>query len=335
MDYKFVSKFEDIDKNAWDDLIKKSQYGSVFQHSEMYEFWEKQDECDPFVFGIEENNNLLAVCQVVVQYNGTGLKKNFSKRAIIYGGAVISDTCEKDEVLTSLIKNMNKLLKSKAIYSEFRHAFLYKEFDKIFKENNYEYLPYQNFKISLTNEEEVFNNLTSEKRRQIRRSIKEGVEISYENTDFNIKGVYNIIKGIYLEKVKKPLPKLEFFNDLAKQKLGNIFALIYQGKVIGGGFLVFDNKCVYDWYRGGLDRDFKHQYPSTLAAWAVIKFGLDKQLSTFDFMGAGIKGEDYGVRNFKAQYGGELVEHGRYQKVLSPLKFKIAKLGLSILSKIR
>ncbi len=55
----------------------------------------------------------------------------------------------------------------------------------------------------MDDEDTIFANLTSEKRRQIRRSFKEGVEISYDNNDINIKGVYDIIKGIYVNKVKK------------------------------------------------------------------------------------------------------------------------------------
>ena len=32
-------------------------------------------------------------------------------------------------------------------------------------------------------------------------------------------------------------------------------------------------------------------------------------------MGAGKPDEDYGVRDFKAKFGGELLEHGRYLKI--------------------
>lgn len=334
MKYTFLTNIKEIDINSWVNLIKESNLSSVFQIPEIYNYWMKQEECIPYVFGIKNSiNELLATCLVVVQFNGTGIKKYFSRRAIIYGGPVIHNNCNKSEVLASLLEGINKKLKSKSIYVEFRNSFDYSELDEIFIENNYKYLPYQNFKIQLTDEKTIFSNLTSEKRRQIRRSFREGVEISYENNIFNIEGVYNIIKRIYEEKVKKPLPKLSFFKELTQFENGNVVALIYKGKVIGGGFLVFDNHTVYDWYRGGLDRDYKHLYPSTVAAWAVIKYGLTKNLKKFDFMGAGLKNEEYGVRKFKAQYGGLLVEHGRYQKIFKPKLFKLAKLGLKILKK--
>jgi lipid II:glycine glycyltransferase (peptidoglycan interpeptide bridge formation enzyme) len=52
-------------------------------------------------------------------------------------------------------------------------------------------------------------------------------------------------------------------------------------------------------------------------------------------MGAGKLDHDYGVRKYKMEYGGQLVEHGRFIKVLNPFWFKVGKLGLKILSKIR
>ncbi|RPD98008.1 peptidoglycan bridge formation glycyltransferase FemA/FemB family protein [Aureibaculum marinum] len=335
MAYIFECNYSKINKNSWSDLVKESNIGSIYQTPEMYKFWENQKECTPYIYTLNTTNNeLVAVCLVVVQYNGSGLKKHFSRRAIIYGGPVLTNNCDKQVVFNELITKVVKNLKSKAIYCEFRLSNNYCDFKPVFEENNFKYLPYQNFKIKLKDEEEVFGAFTSEKRRQIRRSFREGVEISYKNSDENILGVYNIIHQIYNDKVKKPLPKYEFFKNLAQFSNGNVVALIYEGKVIGGGFLVFDNHTVYDWYRGGLDRDYKHQYPSTVAAWAVMKYGFENKLTTFDFMGAGIKGEDYGVRKFKAQFGGELVEHGRYMRELNPILYKIAMFGLSILQKL-
>jgi lipid II:glycine glycyltransferase (peptidoglycan interpeptide bridge formation enzyme) len=47
-------------------------------------------------------------------------------------------------------------------------------------------------------------------------------------------------------------------------------------------------------------------------------------------MGAGKPDEDYGVRDFKAQFGGTLVEHGRFLKVNNPLIYKAAQIYLKL-----
>ena len=48
-------------------------------------------------------------------------------------------------------------------------------------------------------------------------------------------------------------------------------------------------------------------------------------------MGAGKPGDSYGVRDFKARFGGQLVEHGRYDYVLSPMLYNVGKMGVKIM----
>ena len=52
-------------------------------------------------------------------------------------------------------------------------------------------------------------------------------------------------------------------------------------------------------------------------------------------MGAGEPGVPYGVRDFKSEFGGKLVEHGRFLCVKKPLLYKIGVLGVKLLKKIR
>ena len=51
-------------------------------------------------------------------------------------------------------------------------------------------------------------------------------------------------------------------------------------------------------------------------------------------MGAGKPDDGYGVRDFKAKFGGQLVEHGRFLHVMNPLLYNIGKLGVKLLKKV-
>ena len=84
-----------------------------------------------------------------------------------------------------------------------------------------------------------------------------------------------------------------------------------------------------------MDSEFKDQYPSIMATLAAIEYANQNNISLFDFMGAGQPKEKYGVRDFKARFGGDLVEHGRYLKVLNPVLYAVGKLGLTIMSKFK
>ena len=94
---------------------------------------------------------------------------------------------------------------------------------------------------------------------------------------------------------------------------------------------VFVEKAIYEWYVCGLDEEYKEQYPSVMATYAAIEYAKQKGIPMFDFMGAGVPDQPYGVRDFKMEFGGEAVEYGRYLHIRKPLLYKIGKLGVKIL----
>jgi lipid II:glycine glycyltransferase (peptidoglycan interpeptide bridge formation enzyme) len=114
---------------------------------------------------------------------------------------------------------------------------------------------------------------------------------------------------------------------------GGKFLLVkYEGKIIGGMMCpVFADKAIYEWYVCGLDEKYKEQYPSVMATYAAIESAKQKGIPMFDFMGAGVPDKPYGVRDFKMEFGGAVVKHGRYLCVRKSLLYKIGKWGVKIL----
>ena len=51
-------------------------------------------------------------------------------------------------------------------------------------------------------------------------------------------------------------------------------------------------------------------------------------------MGAGKPDEGYGVRDFKARFGGTMVEEGRFIHVSHPVLYSIGKIGVKLLKGI-
>jgi lipid II:glycine glycyltransferase (peptidoglycan interpeptide bridge formation enzyme) len=50
-------------------------------------------------------------------------------------------------------------------------------------------------------------------------------------------------------------------------------------------------------------------------------------------MGAGEPGVPYGVRDFKAEFGGTMVEYGRFLHVAKPLLYRIGEAGVAFLKR--
>ena len=97
--------------------------------------------------------------------------------------------------------------------------------------------------------------------------------------------------------------------------------------------IVTDGKCVYEWFECGMNAEYKEQYPSVMATWAGMNYAHAHGCARYDMMGAGDPGKAYGVRDFKSEFGGAMVEHGRYLCVLKPVLYNLGAIGVKILRK--
>ncbi len=153
-------------------------------------------------------------------------------------------------------------------------------------------------------------------------------------TEEEVESFYRILEDLYTGKIKKPLLQKEVFLRIFRNKnIGEIFVVLFNKQVVGGMLCPFDKKNeMYEWYIGCLDEEMKQYkvYPSVLVTWEAIKYASIHGFKRFNFMGAGIKGKPYGVRDFKMQFGGKLVDAPRYIFVHNPLLYKIGRLAIQL-----
>jgi lipid II:glycine glycyltransferase (peptidoglycan interpeptide bridge formation enzyme) len=231
-----------------------------------------------------------------------------------------------------LLITAKKGLRRKAIYLEIRNYNSYSQYKNAFNATGFSYQPHLNFHVSTPDVETALKNLSTTRRREIKLSIKSGA-VWYETKNYNdIKTYYKILEDLYRTKVKTPLYPLEFFEKLADNTNGKIFIVKLNEKIIGGSVcVVLPDKTIYEWFVCGLDGQIKNVFPSTLATWAAIEYASTGRYICFDMMGAGKPGDEYGVRDFKSKFGGELVENGRFLSINNPLLFNIGKIAVNIL----
>ena len=324
---------KEISIEKWNKLLTLSLYTSPFQLPSFYNLFNAVSGLSADVFAVEERSEIKALCVVTLQKE-SGIKGFFSRRAIIYGGPVLYEAKEKEVEL--LISSIEKNLKRKVIYIEIRNLHDYNVYYEIFKRNNWRYLSYQNFIINCTDKDFLYNSMSNNRKRQIKKAISNGVKIKEAENLNEIKEYYTILHGLYSKKIKKPLFPYYFFKTFFESDLGVFLLVFFNDKVIGGIMCpVMPQKAIYEFYICGLDAEYKDQYPSVMATWAAIEYGLQNNIPLFDLMGAGSPEEYYGVREFKARFGGELVENGRFLRVLNPILFNFGRLCLRVLSRIK
>lgn len=320
---------KEINRADWKSFFNKNQFSTPFQSAEYFDFFNSVPGYSAKVFAIQDNDELHALCVVTFQKEN-GIKGFFSRRAIIYGGPLISSGNDGIIALKILLKTINEEVKNNAIYIEIRNLNDYGTYKEYFETSGWNYLNYLNFHLYCGSEEVAWNNFNNNRKRQIKKSLKLGVQIEEASSIFEVTEFYRILKDLYYTKIKKPLPSFEYFHRLFDTRIAKFFLVKFQEKIIGGIVCpVLEGISIYEFYICGLDQEFKDASPSVMATFAAIEYGYKNKLERFDFMGAGKMNEDYGVRDFKEKFGGKLVEHGRFFKIFNPILYQIGKFGLT------
>lgn len=328
---RVIRHIEEIDRSAWKDLLEKSGYRSFFQSVECFELYSAMSFMEPFVVAVEEDGTLEGLVVGYIQKDGGRLKRCLSRRAIVNGGPLLREGISED-ALARLLNGCRQCLKGKAIYVEFRNFEDYSSCKDTFRKCGFAYHEHLNFHIDTSSVQVMEDNLGKSRKRDIKYSLREGAAVVEKPSENRLKEFYKVLENLYRTKVRTPLFPYEFFSYLSGQDYARIQTVEYDGRTIGGTVCVCLGGCaVYEWFACGEDGVYKNIYPSTLATWSAMKFAAENGYPRFDMMGAGTPGKGYGVREFKAKFGGKLVEHGRFIHVFSPVLYGIGKLGVKIL----
>lgn len=328
-----IAIIEKIKLDSWQQLESSSTIANFFQTSLCYEFYKSLSFLEPFCMGVTENDTLKGVIVGYIQKDGGNIKQFFSKRAIIIGGPLLADDIS-NEAVTVLLLHLKKVLNNKSIYIEIRCFNDYSNYNKAFADAGFDYNAHLNFHIDTSSLEVVNANLGKSRKRDIKASVRDGASFLEHPTLNQVQDYYEILDELYRTKIKTPLFPFEFFEKLYNSSFSRFLFVMVDGRVVGGTVcVIWDNKVVYEWFAGGMDRAYRKYYPSTLATYWGIKYAAESGIPRFDMMGAGKPDESYGVRDFKAKFGGKLVEYGRFVHVANPILYEIGKLGIRILKK--
>ena len=319
-----ILTYDQIDRQQWSELVQMSETGTWFQSPEAYDFFASLPELmEPFAYAAEESGELRAVCVGYVTKERSAIKQFFTRRAIIIGGVVMAANYAKEDII--LLSNyIRKDLEQKSIYIETRNFNDFSPWKEAFETAGFTYQPHLNFHFDCSDREAMWTGLSETRKRQIHKAQKNGVVIEEAQTEQEVVDWYAILLDLYRRKVKTPLFPLSFFLAFFRQKRGIYLLVKSEGKVIGGIMCpIKEEQCIYEWFVCGMDSSYKSLSPSVMATWAAMEYAHTHQLPRFDIMGAGEPGVPYGVRDFKAEFGGKLVEHGRFIHICKPSLYRL------------
>lgn len=335
MSYSIV-ELEGIDGKKWNEYVGNHDKGSFFHTPTfLYAIGTQRGYKAIALCALNESGEIEALLTGYQHVVKQGLLAALSKRIVVSQLPLYND----ERSLAALLQAFTARIGKNAVYSEFRAQVPDQVFRKVAQGVGMSYVPHYNVINDCSDIEESSRLISESKRRQIKKALKSGVTIEENPTEAQVREFYDILLHLYKTKVKKPLIKKEYFLELMGLKSAphhvKFLLVLYDSSVIGGIVApISGDRVIHEHYVAGLDSDYKNQYPSVMATWAALDYATRNGIARFDFMGAGKPDEDYGVRDFKLKFGGELVEAGRYEYVPNRLKYMVAIKGFELYKKV-
>lgn len=266
-------------------------------------------------------------------------------RAVVYGGPVFQSglgTAEKEAAMDTALGVLIKATNRKSLYIQFRNFNETSAFAEIFTRHGFVFSERLNLVKTITNREAALMEMSPSRRRQLKLSHANGLVVRRAVSISEVDEVYALLHKLYRKKVRKPLISRAvlhgFFNHSTEGNSGAVLVAEYKGRIVGGIIAPFTpGDTVFEWYVCGLDKHLSQEkvYPTVALTWAAMEAGMEQGCHHFDFMGMGIPGRHYGVRDFKARFGGEWVNYGRWMRVNHPRTYKGVELAYNLLRLVK
>ncbi len=263
-----------------------------------------------------------------------GLLHRLTTRAVAYSSVLCEPTLAGKQALADLLRTYAQEMGRASLFTELRNLSDLSDLQPILTGHGFVYEEHLNYLIDLDRSpEEVMQSFGRRTRKKIRRELRRGKVIVEEiNHPGQISIWYELLAETYAQ-AQVPLADRSLFDAAfevlhPKGMVKFLLTRVDDAYVAASAELTYKD-VIYGWY-GGTDRAYSQYLPTELLMWHILRWGVENGYRVYDFGGAGKPDEEYGVRDFKAKFGGELVCYGRNTCVHSPYLLAISTCGYEI-----
>jgi serine/alanine adding enzyme len=326
---KFV---HDLDTRPWESFVGGHSQGNVFHTPEMFQVFAQARGHRPSLWAVTDENNTPVALFMPVQITlfNRWLRK-LTSRAVAFGSILAEPGPRGEEALALLMSVYKKAIGKSILFTELRNVSNLERFQPLFRNQSFLYEGHLNYLVEIKRPpEEVFQKIGPRTRKNIKRVLKKGdVAIREVRDRDGVDACYELLKKTY-KLAHVPLADSSLFNAafdilMPKKMIKFTLACVSDEPAAASVELLYKD-VMYGWF-GGIDRSFSSYGPNELLMWYILEWGAENGYRVYDFGGAGKPGEDYGVRDFKAKFGGELVSFGRNICVHNPMLLRLSELG--------
>lgn len=330
LDSKASTKLEmmtpDQVPQLWDDYVGKHPKGTIFHTSLMHQVFDRTKKYYPFSLAARNQNGeiIAMLCAVRIETVG-GIASSMASRSIWYSEPICDASPEGQTALSLLVAEHDRAMRGKILFTEVRPIYENDWEHDALLNNHYEYKNYLNYVVELQDDETAqLKRLAKSCRKQIRKCQNRGVTIERVTNHDSVEQMYKLVEFSY-NRSKVPLASVDLFHnalDVLGDSMAEIRIASFENQNVAAGITLKFKEMIYAWYGGSLR--ITGLAPFAMLTWDEIRCGGAEGYRHYDFGGAGWPDEDYGPRDFKSKFGGELVQYGRYRRIVSPLKLTAA-----------
>jgi serine/alanine adding enzyme len=321
----------------WRTFVDEHPKGNIFHTPEMFEVYRRAQGHFPELWAAVDDENILALMLPVHITLMGGLFRLLTTRSIIFGGCLCLDSYAGHSALKKMLAQYQARMKNRSLFTEIRNLASLDDTGPILTEAGFEYEAHLNYLIKLESRpENVFSRIGARTRQHIRQSLRRNeVQVEEVTARERVAACYELL-GCAYRKARVPLADISLFHAafayLCPRQMARFTLACVGNEPAASSIELLYKDVIYGWY-GGLNRKFIAQVPNEALMWNILEWGCQNNYHVYDFGGAGKPTEKYGVRDFKAKFGGELVCFGRNTWVANPLLMDFSKFAYGVLRK--
>lgn len=310
----------------WDQYVLDHPHGSIFHTSGMLRCQLATKDHYPFAYGaVTDDGRLCALLVASRVVTSSGLGLSLASRSVLYAEPLASPTEEGRRGLKLLLSEHDRKMQGRVLFAEVRPLFPAVEVDRVLTEQGYEHLGYLNYELDLEPDvDALFSRLGPKRRNNVRAAARRGVQVRECEGNVGTQQLYAMLTESYATS-RLPMVDRSIF-EAAQQEWGRdtyrVYVAYLGDRLVAAACFLTYKRRVICWFAGTV------RVPGVSATssvfWEAMRAYALEGYDLFDLAGGGWEGEGYGPGRFKAKFGGREVNYGRYRKVFSPWKFRVA-----------
>jgi len=323
-----------LERDRWSAFVARHPDASIFHTPEMHEVFASTRLHRPSVWATVDGAGAVRALftPVTIAVLG-GPFRTLTTRSVAFAGPLVWPDATDPRPLEVLLRAYGRGAPRSSIYTEIRNVTDGGDLEASLTAHGFRHEAHLNFLVDLQGDEDaIWGRIAQSARRNIRKAGRMGVTIEDATDVASVEAGYALLNEVY-RRIRVPLPDVSLFLAAHRilRPLGRFQILLARSgdEPIGVLTLLFHGGVVTYWYTGTL-REHAALRAGDLLVWKAIEAGRASGCRLLDLGGAGRPDEPYGVRDFKAKYGGTLVDHGRDVWRQAPFRMRIATTGYEL-----